>query len=185
MKILFFHTFITTIILFLLHTGDTLAQSAKKPEYYIKAGYMANFARLVQWPENSFASETSPIQLCVLNTDSFGDVLNAINGKLIRGRKLAVSACNSNSDLDRIHILFLNSSDTQLRALLIEKIGRKPILTIGEHPNFAREEGILNFKTMNNKIRFEINRERAEKSGLKISSRLYKIGEIVSAPKQN
>lgn len=165
------------------HLATSLhAQSSKVPEYYIKAAFMANFARLVEWPKHN--RNTTNLSLCVMDSTVFGQALNSINGKKIHGKNLLVSTCNSKTDFDRIQILFLNSPDIKARKDLLARCREKPVLTIGESPGFAQNEGMINFYKAKNRIRFEINRKRAEKAGLKISSRLLKLAKIVSDSKQ-
>ncbi len=182
-KIFFIILLQTILLLSADATTSVHAQSTKIPEYYIKAGFLANFARLVEWPRDHF-EKNSTLFLCVMDPTVFGKSLNAINGKKIHGRKLSVTTCSKKTDFSRLHILFLNSPDKSLRKNLIAQCREKPILTIGESPGFAQNEGMINFYTEKKRIRFEINRQRAEKAGLKISSRLLKLAKIVSNSKQ-
>ncbi|WP_457577819.1 YfiR family protein [Desulfomarina sp.] len=176
----FFIIFLQTVLLLFADTTTSVnARSTKIPEYYIKAGFLANFARLVDWPRDHLENSTT-LFLCVMDPTVFGESLNTIDGKIIHGRRLSVSTCSRKTDFNRLHILFFNSPDRTSRKNLIARCREKPILTIGETPGFARHEGMINFYKDKKRIRFEINRQRAEKAGLKISSRLLKLAKIVS-----
>lgn len=175
--------YLITIVLLTLLSGVTSAtsnaQSAKKTEYYLKAGFIINFARLVQWPENTFQNDNSNIVIGIIDPAPFENALNLISKKEVRGKKISVKICNGATNYDDINILFLNTDNNKLRKQIIALIKNKPILTIGESPSFAKNEGIINFYKKNNKLRFEINRIRAQYSNLKISSRLLKLGKII------
>jgi len=177
------------LLLFLLLsagvTDTSVVESAKIPEYYIKAGFLANFARLVTWPDEFSDNSNGNITLCVIDPTVFGEALNGIEGKVVRGKKLEIKTYDSNVDFDRIQILFLNTKNSHARKVLLDRIKGKPILIVGEFPNFAQDEGMINFFSKNNRIRFEINRTRAEQVGLKISSRLLKFGKLVSSAHSN
>jgi hypothetical protein len=166
-------------------TDTSVAESVRIPEYYIKAGFLANFARLVTWPDEFLDNSNGIITLCVIDPTVFGEALNGIEGKVVRGKKLEIATYDSSVDFDGIQILFLNTKNSHSRKVLIDKIKGKPILIVGEFPNFAQDEGMINFFSKNNRIRFEINRTRAEQVGLKISSRLLKFGKLVSSAHSN
>ncbi len=155
------------------------AQHPKATEYFLKAGFLVNFARLVEWPVASM-DKSPEIVIGVLDPKPFGDSLKAISKKKIRGKKITMRICDSKTDYSRIHIVFLNSKNARLRKMIIDQIKNKPILTIGESPGFADNEGIINFYKIQNKLRFEINRTKADDAGLRISSRFLKLGRIIT-----
>jgi len=157
-------------------TEHAHAQTEPLKEYYVKAGFLVNFARLVEWPE---AGKTQNIVIGILDNAPFGDSLNIIRKKEIHGRKIIIKVCDTATDYTGVHLLFLNSEDREFRKAILKKIGTIPVLTIGETPGFASREGIINFFKYQNKLRFEINQTKAEKVGLKVSSRLLKFGKIV------
>ncbi len=156
------------------------AQSSKTPEYYFKAGFLANFARLVEWPARAFRDGKTPLVLCVIDPGPFGEALAAITGKKVRGRRLAVKTWKEARGAGGVHILFVNSPDPVLRKEIIDSVRGKPVLIVGETKGFAEREGMINFLTLENRIRFEINNERSKQAGLKISSRLLKLGILVT-----
>ncbi len=156
------------------------AQSSKTPEYYFKAGFLANFARLVEWPNQAFRDGKTPLVLCVIDPEPFGEALAAITGKKVRGRKLAVKTWEETQEVEDVHILFVNSPDPAFRKKVIDSVRGKPVLVVGEAKGFAHKEGMINFLSLGNRIRFEINNERSRQAGLKISSRLLKLGIVVT-----
>ena len=161
------------------HAQDSSVSS----EYLIKAGFIYNFANLVQWPSNAFTQPDSPIVIGILGEDRFGTVLDrALAGKKVNGRIFLVKRLKSVTDLKECHIVFVSSSEMAHLAEAIHLVKGMPILTIGEIPGFARRGGIINLVLEDNKVHFEVNVEAAKEADLNISSRLLALARIVQEP---
>jgi len=152
-------------------------------EYLIKAGFIYNFAKLVEWPASSFAQPDSPITIGILGDDPFGPILDKIVGdKKINGRAFAVKRLKWSKefrDLKDCNILFVSASEKEHMDTVVDAMKWLPVLTIGDAPGFARRGGIINFTLEDNKIRFEVNVEAAKHADLTISSRLLTLARIV------
>ena len=152
-------------------------------EYLIKAGFIYNFAKLVEWPTASFAQPDSPIVIGILGEDPFGATLDRIVAdKKINGRGFAVKRVKWSrdfKDLRDCNILFVSSSEKEHIESVIDAMKSLPILTIGDAPGFAKRGGIINFMLEDNKVRFEVNVEAAKHADLTISSRLLTLARIV------
>ena len=154
--------------------------SSVSSEYLIKAGFIYNFANLVQWPSNAFTQPDSPIVIGILGEDPFGTVLDRVlAGKKVNGRIFLVKRLKSVPDLKECHIVFVSSSEMAHLAEAIHLVKGMPILTIGEIPGFARRGGIINLFLEDNKVHFEVNVEAAKEADLNISSRLLALARIV------
>jgi hypothetical protein len=157
--------------------------SSVSAEYLIKAGFIYNFANLVQWPSNAFTQPDSPIVIGILGEDPFGTVLDRVlAGKKVNGRIFVVKRLKSVLDLKECHIVFVSSSEIAHSAEAIHLVKGMPILTIGEIPGFAKRGGIINLVLEDNKVHFEINVEAAKEADLNISSRLLALARIVQEP---
>ena len=150
-------------------------------EYAIKAAYLYQFARYVEWPPGAFANENAPLIIGVLGTDPFDGILETIaRTKRIEGRPIVVRRIASTADYTPCHILFICSSiGPEERTAVIQKARGSPVLLVGEEPGFAEQGGTINFFMDQNKIRFEINAEAAKQDRLKISSKLLSLAKIV------
>jgi hypothetical protein len=161
-------------------------------EYLIKAGFIYNFANLVQWPSSSFAQPDSPIVIVILGEDHFGTTLDrALDGKKVNARSFVIKRARSISELQRTlgpqkdcQILYVSSSEMPHLNDAIQMLKGVPVLTIGETPGFARNGGIINLILEDNKVRFEVNVAAAKEADLNISSRLLALARIIqsSAP---
>jgi hypothetical protein len=157
--------------------------SSDSSEYLIKAGFIYNFAKLVEWPTSSFAQPDSPIVIGILGEDPFGATLDRIVAdKKINGRGFAVKRLKWSKDfkdLKDCNILFVSASEKEHIDSVVDAMKWLPILTIGDAPGFARRGGIMNFTLEDNKVRFEVNVEAAKHADLTISSRLLTLARIV------
>jgi len=164
-----------------LFCADTLraADTPAASEAQVKAVFLFNFAKYVDWPAAAFTNDTAPISIGVMGTDPFGDSLRLVEGKTIRGRRFAVKHLDSDSDLGGCQILFISDSEASRMREILNKAGALPILTVGEDEAFARNGGIINFVLKNGNIRLEIDLAAAKKAGLTISSRLLAVADVV------
>ena len=159
-------------------------------EYLIKAGFIYNFANLVQWPSSSFAQPDSPIVIVILGEDHFGTTLDrALDGKKVNARSFVIKRAKSISELQRAlgtqkdcQILYVSSSEMPHLSDAIQMLKGVPVLTIGETPGFARNGGIINLILEDNKVRFEVNVAAAKAADLNISSRLLALARIIQSP---
>jgi hypothetical protein len=157
--------------------------SSDSSEYLIKAGFIYNFAKLVEWPTTAFAQPDSPIVIGILGNDPFGATLDRIVAdKKINGRGFVIKRLKWGRDLKNLkdcNILFVSSSEKEHMDSVVDAMKWLPILTIGETPGFAKRGGIINFTLEDNKVRFEVNVEAAKYANLTISSRLLTLARII------
>jgi hypothetical protein len=148
-------------------------------EYQIKAKYLYNFARFVDWPEESFQSPDSPFVIGIIGNDPYGiDLEKTIEGKQIKNRKFIIRTYQNLENLSSCHILFIGVNDRALRSQIFNKIKKYSILTVGDDDSFTKDGGMINFIIKKKRIRFEINREAVKQSPLKMSTNLLKMAVI-------
>lgn len=148
-------------------------------EYRIKAAFIYNFARFTRWPAGSFSDREAPLDICIYGDDPFDGALDAVAGDTIRGRKVAVRRIAAIESSNGCHLLFISDSEAERLTDILAALTDRPVLTVGDMPNFTRAGGIINLKTNEeDKLRFEINTGIAKLSGLKFSSKLLSLAEI-------
>ncbi len=155
------------------------SQTAAPTEYQVKAAYLLNFTRFITWPEGSFGAADEPFQITILGQDPFdSDIEEAVKGKTVGDRELRVTRISDLKDLGPCHILFICSSEKSRLSLIINQLGNRPILTVGESNRFTGAGGIIQFIEKSRKIRFKINTDAAERGNFMISSKLLKLATI-------
>jgi hypothetical protein len=149
-------------------------------EYQVKAAFLYNFAKFVEWPPDPPTNARAPILLCVAGNDPFGKVLDqTLLGKTANGHPFAIQRIRREEDARGCQILFTSSSDQRHIRSLLAILKGSSVLTVGETEGFPRLGGIINFTLEEDKVRFEINVDAAERARLKISSRLLRVAKVV------
>jgi hypothetical protein len=138
-------------------------------EYRVKAAYLFNFAKFVEWPAGV---ATGPITICVAGRNVFGESLaETVSGETVNGRPFVVRVILEPAP--GCHIIFAPRGAAA--AAYLRASQSTPALTVGESPDFIEQGGIVNFMVEGANVRFEINPEAAERAGLRISSRLLRL----------
>lgn len=166
------------LVCLLTHTAQPARAETK--EYQIKAAFLLNFAQFVEWPESAFSGTDAPLCIGVLGDDPFGPALEEVlRGESIRNHKLTLRRSNRIEDLANCQMVFVSPSENKRVQEILAKLDSHPVVTVSEIAGFAKQGGMINFYSEQNKVRFEINPVSAVKSGLKISSQLLRLGKIV------
>ena len=155
-------------------------QTQMPDEYQIKAAFLYNFAKFIEWPNDSSMQRNEPFIIGLFGEDPFNAILSKkIRGRTIQGHSIMVQRFYKVKEIRACQVLFINSSEKKRFKEILRHINRSPILTVADVDDFSAIGGMINFIIVKNKIRFEINPQAAEKNGLKISSRLLKLAKIV------
>jgi len=149
-------------------------------EYQVKVGFLFNFAKFVEWPPQAFSGPGAPLTIGVLGDDSFCDALEqGLRGKTVNSRPIEIRRLRRADLGSPVHILFIGASLGRDVASILGTLRKLPVLTVAHMDRFALLGGIINFTIESHKLRFEINRDAAERAGLRISSQLLAIATIV------
>ena len=160
----------------LLTVGLSCAQDRNSNEYAVKALFLYNFAKFVDWPA---AMLGGPICIGVFGNDPFGQVLDdAVAGKTVNGRPFIVRRLKSEPEARQCQIVFVNVEKRLMRSTL-EKLKDCGVMTVGDTRGFAEAGGVVNFLLIDDRVRFEINLDAAARAGLKFSSKLLILAKIV------
>jgi hypothetical protein len=147
-------------------------------EYQVKAAFLLNFTKFVEWPAAAFADEHSPLAICILGEDPFGNTLTeVVKGEAVKGRELVIERIARAPAPKTCQVLFVATSEKDARKILAE-LG-PGVLTVGEGQKFLQAGGIVAFVIENRRVRFDINQSAAAKAMLTISSRLMNVARSV------
>jgi len=162
------------------------AETGNYKEYQIKAAFLYNFTQFIEWPTNAFPEASTPLKIGILGTDPFGKTLDdLVRDEKVSGHPLAVVRYRHVEDIKDCHILFVSQSEASRIDDILHALKDRPILTVGESENFARNGGMIRFLTEKNKTRLRINATAAKDANLILSAKLLKLAEIVTTtPKE-
>ncbi len=157
-------------------TATTRAQEAQRLEYQVKAAFLYNFAKFVDWPPTAFPAPETPITIGILGDDPFGGWLDAmVRDKRIDRRRIVVKRLTRPAEATQCHLLFISNSEKTQLGLILAGLKRASVLTVTEVERGAAVAGIINFTTVGSKIRFEVNEPAATRAHLQISSKLLRL----------
>jgi hypothetical protein len=148
---------------------------AELTEYRVKTAFLYNFARFVTWP----VIPPGQFSLCVFGADPLDKQLDTLQNKTIHGRSLRVIHLNSLAMIDNCQLLFVSRSQTHKLHDVISTLREQPVLTVSDIDNFIESGGIIGFRLIDNKVRFDINTGAAKTAGLSISSKLLTLASTI------
>jgi hypothetical protein len=172
-------------LLFMGDAGRASAQGDASSEYQVKAAFLFHFAQLVDWPAEAFKGADSPLTSCTIGGDPFHGALDAsLSGKTIGARPLRVQHFEKTEEAQGCQVLFIGTAEKKSIPAMLANLKREGVLTVGESEHFAQEGGMIGFFLEDNKVRFEINLNAAERAKLKISARLLALAKtVIGGPK--
>jgi hypothetical protein len=167
------------LMLFLSFPGNLPANSTAE-EYSVKAAFLFHFAQFVEWPEETFKDASSPLTYCTIGEDPFhGSLDAALNGKTIVARPFRVLHFKQPREIQGCQVLFIGAEEKKILPAILAGVKGNSVLTVGESERFVQDGGMIGFFLEENKIRFEVNLEAAQKAKLRISSRLLALAKSV------
>jgi hypothetical protein len=149
-------------------------------EYQVKAAYLFNFLKFVEWPEDSFADPLAPIVIGVVGDDPFGSALPQVTmGKTVQGRDLVIHLYKAGENLHGAHILFISASEKKKLPAILAGLHGSSVLTVSDFAGFLDAGGMIQFMSENDRVRFGINADAAGRARLKVSSKLLSLAKVV------
>jgi len=157
---------------------------AQSREYQLKAAFLFQFTKFVEWPEGSFASTNSPLVIGILGENPFeGALERLVEGERVNGRPLILRQLEPDAAVDSVHVLFVARSEAGRAASLMRPLAGKPVLTVSDIEGFASRGGCAELFVDQNRIRFRVNPRTAGDARLSISSKLLRLADIVESPR--
>jgi hypothetical protein len=165
----------------------TPTESEMGGEYQVKAAFLYNFVKFVDWPAKSVADSNEPMTIGIIGDDPFGKAFEPLKNKLVKDKKIVLKRFKGLNELKQsgkqieaikiCHLLFVCRSEKELFREIINLVKDRPVLTIADTEGFLESGGIINFLMEEKKIRFEINRTAAKQAKLRISSKLLRLAK--------
>ncbi|MGH9733855.1 MAG: YfiR family protein [Candidatus Acidiferrales bacterium] len=149
-------------------------------EYQVKAAFLFNFGKFVEWPESSFGEKNSPFSICVLGEDPFGGTLDhTLEGKQVLNRPVRLVRTTDPTVARQCQIVFVSASEKPHLSTVLRALSGSNALLVGELPGFAAAGGAIELTIEDSHVRFAINPEAIQRAGLQVSSQLLALAKIV------
>jgi hypothetical protein len=170
---------IFAVVWLLIVVPGLSGQNLKATDYQVKAAYLYNFGRFVDWPVNTTA-KAEVFTVCVLGRDPFGPVLDhALAGETIGGKNVVARRISSPQESSICQILFLGSAEESRLSKIIEAANKDAVLTVSDMPQFSERGGMVQFVVEDKRVRFEVNLTAAQNAGLTLRSELLRVAKVV------
>jgi hypothetical protein len=159
--------------------GQVRAEDPVADEYPVKAAFLFNFAKFVEWPADAFKGPDDPFAICVLGQNPFrGALEDVVRNKTVAERGFVVREVSNAQQASKCHIVFVTASERKRFHTLLAELKGHSILTVGEAEDFVANGGVINFKLKDARVRIEVDTGAAERAKLRISSKLLSLAEI-------
>jgi YfiR/HmsC-like len=169
----------TVLVLYTLLPARVAPANVTK-EYEVKAAFLYNFAKFVEWPPSSFPDDHAPLVIGVFGANPFGDELEEmVRGRKLGGRDIAVEYIDTAEQAKTVQVLFVSRDEDQRVDDLLQALASCNVLVVGESDRFSAAKGMIRFFVEGDRVRFDIDVARADGVGLKISAQLQKLARAV------
>lgn len=155
------------------------ANKSTSTEYAVKAAYIYNILRFVDWEEPSPLSKTESLNICLKQDNRFQQHLTPISKKSIKGKQIQLKIINRLEDSEGCHLIFIDNNDSTDIARVIQELKHSDTILLGNNIDFVSRGGLFGFHIIDNKVRLAANRKTLEQSRLKISSLLIEVCQLI------
>ena len=182
----------TLILLLALSSAPTLSMSQTAPiegtqtgsvsasEERVKAAFLYKFLNYVDWPAIAFSNPDMPYVIGVFGADDIADELVKISaGRTLNNRKVTVKKIQSTDAADGLHVLFIGRSERRRQIQLLNQSHTQPVLLVTETEGALAHGSMINFRIVDDRVRFEVALAPVEKTGLRLSSRILSVAMSV------
>jgi len=147
-------------------------------EYSLKAAFIYNFSKFVEWPESAFRGRRD---FCIasLGRTPLDRELAALNGKVVQGRSIVFRKVSSPEDAAQCQVLIISRSELSKLEGILDTLRDLPVLTIAESDDFCKKGGMLSLEKENGKIVFDVNFRETQRAKLKPNSQLLKLARRI------
>lgn len=145
----------------------------------VEAAFLRNFAHYVAWPPDAFDDPHAPWRIGVLGRDPFGEALDkTFEGRTEQGRPFSIYRAKTLDQLPRCQIIFIAHDDSQRVRAVLDELKGKPVLTVGDAPDFLEDGGIIRFR-LRDRVLMSINLDQARAVSLKIQTKMLEVADEV------
>jgi len=162
-------------------TGAGFGQTVE--EYELKAAFLLNFTRFVEWPPASFSNANFIIG--IFGEDPFGRAIDEVTrGKAVNGHQIRIRRLKEPAEARECHLVFVTSTDNKKTQEVLDATNLSPVLTVGESREFLNQGGTIRLSMDGNRVGIVINNAAAEAKGLKVSAKLLSLAKVYEKGKE-
>ncbi len=165
----------TTLVIFLI-CGLSSAKAAEITKAdKVKAAIVYKLTKFISWPEKK-----QTLTLCVIGQGAINSEIFKINHKFSLARRISVTHKHPNASLGKLcDLIYIHNTKSDQISAVVNKLRNKPVLTISDSKNFANQGGVIELFRAGSRIRFAINKNVAQNTGLTINPQLMGLAKVV------
>jgi hypothetical protein len=165
------------VALALVLAAPAAASAQAANEYEVKAAFLYNFTRFVDWPQ---PSGNGPFCIGIDGSDPFGGAMEeAVKGRSAGGRAIVIKRFKPGEEPAGCEMIFVSATDPKKMSAVLSRLKGVAVLTVGNAPGFCASGGDIGFDVQDNKVRLQVNPEAAQRARLQISSKLLSLATLV------
>lgn len=170
----------TALLLTTLLCAAPAEAQLSREEAQIKAAFVYNFLKFVEWPAGTFKRPNAPLVVGIIGGGSIADAAEQVLAtKRVRARRLVVRRLKWDESLRGVHVVFVAENDEMRQRRICEAAASEGVLSIGEGSEFAARGGVIGLLIEERKVRFDIDTGAAGAAGLIVSSKLLALARVV------
>ena len=167
----------------LLSSSHALAQGSAAPaalERKVKAAFLYKFLGYTEFPASAFNDANAALVIGVAGSDELAAELSRIvAGRSVQGRPVQVRSMRDSEAPAGIHLLFVAGGDAVKVRSVIKSVQPAPVLVVTESESGLQQGSVINFKIVEERVRFDVSLEAADRNSVKLSSRLLTVANHV------
>lgn len=159
---------------------STAAAAAAVSENKARALFLANFVKYVDWPAEALGASNAPVVIGLVGKCDLEDELKALaKTMVVAGRPLTVTRIEADTDIRGFHIIFIPAVEIKKMASLLNRPKGNNALTVSDDEKFVSAGGMIALLRRDSRIRPQVGLAAVERGGLKISSKLLAVSDVV------
>lgn len=151
-------------------TAQATTSQLSADEYSLKAAFLYNLAKFLDWPPEKFKRDDSPLIIGVDGDGAFERFSAVVRDKIIAKHRVEVRRIKNDSDIQDCHILFFTRSPSEPIEVRLNLANKSAVLTVGETDKFLESGGMIRFYLEGDNLRLEIDRVSVRQAALGINA---------------
>lgn len=148
-------------------------------ESRVKAAYVYNFTKFIDWPSEGSAGKGETVRICIVGNDSLRTLLGELHNREVKGKSLAMARVKDLNALEACDMVYISRSEERQFPLILQRLQGTHVLTVSDIPQFARKGGMIGFVTENERVKIEVNQQNIRQAGLKVSAKLLEVARVI------
>lgn len=156
---------------------SSAASGQERPIHEVYSMMLFNFTKYVQWPDHDASGEF--VIGVIGNNEMYSTLTNWYAGKARGTKKYVIRKFSSAAEVTECHVLFIDKAKSTEFDAVSNKVKGKGTLIITDKNGLGEKGSGINFRKVDNKLRFELNQKAIDMANLKVSGALSSMAILI------